>query len=121
MLNDLKKPPTDRIPVHSWLRTPTIVRTEVIALVQELAEVKRRLEKAEAQLRRSSQNSSQPPSQDKPGHKPILEDEPGAKRRTRGGQRGHTGHQRPLLPIEQVDEVVVHRPVQCAECGTLLL
>ena len=65
MPNDLK-PPTERIPLQSWIRTPKIVRTELIALVQELAEVKRRLEKAEEQLRRNSQNSSQPPAQDKP-------------------------------------------------------
>ncbi len=120
MPNDLK-PPIDRIPVPSWIRTPKIVRTELIALVQELAEVKRRLEKAEEQLRRNSQNSSQPPSQDKPDHKPVREDEPGAKVRRRGGQKGHAGHQRPLIPVEQVDKVVVHRPVQCAQCGALLL
>src|SRR5690348_16298264 len=66
MPNDLK-PPTDRIPLPSWIRTPKIVRTEMLGLVRELAEVNRRLEKAEEQLRRNSQNSSQPPSQDKPG------------------------------------------------------
>ena len=105
MPDDLK-PPTERIPLPSWIRTPKIVRTEMMALVQELAEVKRRLEKAEEQLRRNSQNSSQPPSQDKPGHKPSPEDEPGAKRRTRGGQKGHAGHQRALQLDARVHLVV---------------
>jgi transposase len=114
-------PPTERIPLQSWVRTPKVVRAEFRALVQELTEVKQRLEKAEGQLRRNSQNSSQPSSQDKPSHKPVRGDEPGTQRRTRGGQPGHPGYQRRLLPVDQVNEVVVHRAIQCAQCGALLL
>jgi transposase len=114
-------PPTERIPPKTWARTPKLVRAEMVALVQELAEVKQRLAKAEEQLRRNSQNSSQPPSQDKPGQRPAQEDGSGLKAKRRGGQCGHLGHYRALIPIEQVDKVVVHRPVQCARCGALLL
>jgi transposase len=69
----------------------------MIALAQELAEIKQRLAEAEEQLRRNSQNSSQPPSQDQPGHAPGKEDGSVLKARQRGGQRGHTGHHRALL------------------------
>jgi Family of unknown function (DUF6444) len=120
MPDDLK-PPTERIALHSWIRTPKIVRAELMSLVREPVEVKRRLEKAAEQLRRNSQNSSQPASQDKPGHQPVPEDGPHGKIRIRGGPKGHVGHQRPVIPVEQVDEVVVHRPMACAWCGALLL
>jgi transposase len=92
----------------------------MVAMAQELAAVKERLEKVEEQLRRNSQNSSQPPSQDQPSHKPVREGTLPSTRQ-RGGQRGHVGHCRSLLPIEQVDQIIVHRPVACAQCGALLL
>jgi transposase len=92
----------------------------MVAMAQELAAVKQRLEKVEEQLRRNSQNSSQPPSQDPPNQKPVQEDA-SPSRRKRGGQRGHVGHCRRLLPIGQVDQLIVHRPVECAQCGAMLL
>ncbi len=115
------KPPTERIPTQAWARTPKVVRLEVVALVQELADVKARLAKAEEQLRRNSRNSSQPPSQDKPEQKAPAEVEQGRTKRRSGGQTGHTGHRRPLLPVEAVNKVVVHHPTHCAQCGALLL
>ena len=36
--------------------------------------------------------------------------------RTAGGQKGHDGHQRPLVPPERVDEVIELRPTLCATC-----
>ena len=36
--------------------------------------------------------------------------------RRRGGQPGHPGHTRTLIPVEDVDEVVVIKPEQCAHC-----
>jgi len=41
--------------------------------------------------------------------------------RKSGGQAGHEGHGRTLLPLSQVDEVVEVRPLACAGCGALLL
>jgi transposase len=115
------QPPTERISASAWSRTPKVVREEVVALVQELAEVKARLAKAEEQLRRNSHNSSQPSSQDKPEQKQTSQAEPTKLKRKRGGQTGHAGRQRPLVGLEAVDEVVVHRPEHCAACGALLL
>src|SRR6266511_459879 len=37
--------------------------------------------------------------------------------RGRGGQPGHEGRHRRLLPPEQVDEVVEHWPVRCRSCA----
>jgi transposase len=115
------QPPMERISVRTWGRTPKVVREELLALTQELAEVKARLAKAEEQLRRNSHNSWQPPWQDTAEQKQATEAEQPKKKRQRGGQVGHVGRQRPLLPLAAVDKVVVHRPVQCAQCGALLL
>lgn len=95
------KPPTERIPAKAWARTPKVVRVEMVALVQELADVKARLAKAEEQLRRNSRNSSQPPSQDKAEQKAPAEPEQGRVKRRRGGQLGHAGHRRLLLRLTQ--------------------
>lgn len=87
--------------------------------VGELVEANERLEARVAELERrlnqSSRNSSLPPSQDPPSAPPR----PGKKGsgRGRGGQLGHEGRHRRLLPPEQVDEVVEHWPVRCRSCA----
>ncbi|MGH3091580.1 MAG: IS66 family transposase, partial [Gaiellaceae bacterium] len=87
--------------------------------VGELIEANRRLEvrvaELERRLNRSSRNSSLPPSQDPPSAPPRPK-QPG-RRRKPGGQPGHEGHRRPLLPLERVDEVVEHWPERCRACA----
>src|SRR5512132_2324160 len=86
--------------------------------VGELVEANQRLEarvvELERRLNRSSRNSSLPPSQDPPSAPPR----PGGKSsgRGRGGQPGHEGRHRRLLPPEQVDEIVEHWPDRCRSC-----
>jgi len=80
------------------------------AMVQALQEHNRALQE---QLYQTSRNSSRPPASDPPqSERPHR---PRSKRR-RGGQPGHPGHTRSLLPVEEVDEVVVIKPEQCAHC-----
>lgn len=38
------------------------------------------------------------------------------RRRQPGGQKGHPGHQRPLVPPERVDEQIEHHPSDCRRC-----
>jgi hypothetical protein len=65
-------------------------------------------------LGRSSRNSSQPPSADSPSAPPRRgKDSSGRKQ---GGQSGHEGKGRPLLPAWAVDEVVEHWRTDCV-CG----
>ena len=87
------------------------LEARIAALERENAELK-------ARLGRDSRNSSRPPSSDPPGSRPKPRGEPGQRRP--GGQPGHPGHHRPLLPPEQVDRLVVLRPVHCANCGAPL-
>jgi transposase len=50
---------------------------------------------------------------------PTRTREPSGPPRKRGGQPGHPGHHRPL--VDDVDEVVVYKPISCEKCGALLL
>ncbi len=86
-------------------------REAAVALLMrigELVEANRRLEarvaELERRLKRSSRNSSLRPRR------------PGSGRE-RGGQPGHEGKNRPLLPLERVDEVVEHWPERCRACA----
>src|SRR6266511_2637998 len=94
---------------------------ELVEANQRLVDANERLEarvaELERRLNRSSRNSSLPPSQDPPSAPPR----PGGKRsgRGRGGQLGHEGRHRRLLPAERVDEVVEHWPERCRSCAQL--
>src|SRR5215211_3199469 len=87
--------------------------------VGELVEANERLEarvaELERRLRRSSRNSSLPPSQDPPSAPPRPR-QPGSGGK-RGGQPGHEGRHRPLLPLERVEQVVAHWPERCRSCA----
>jgi transposase len=81
------------------------------ALSREVATLKEENAKLRAQLHQSSLNSSRPPSTDgpevkRPPRKP--------KGRRRGGQPGHEGAERKLLPP---DKVVDHIPKRCRQCA----
>ena len=80
------------------------------AMVQALQEHNRALQE---QLHQTSRNPSRPPASDPPQSERLHR--PRRKRR-RGGQPGHPGHTRLLLPVEEVDEVVVLKPAQCTHC-----
>src|SRR6266542_5608607 len=80
------------------------------AMVQAFQEQNRALQE---QLNQTSRNSSRPPSSDPPqSQRPTR---PRGQRR-RGGQPGHPGQTRTLVPVEDVDEVVVLKPKQCSGC-----
>jgi transposase len=85
----------------------------------ELVEANQRLEarvaELERRLNRSSRNSSLPPSQDPPSAPPRRRGKRSG--RGRGGQPGHEGRHRRLLPAEQVDEVIEHWPERCRSCA----
>ncbi len=86
-----------------------------------------RVRRLEEQARASSRTSSKPPSQDPPKTrqqrraearakaKALLQEE--AERRRAGGQPGHPGAGRALLPEDQVDEIVDHYPDCCQVVG----
>ena len=90
------------------------LEAQVAALTKQVAEL---LEI----VGRNSRNSHLPPSTDPPGTRGgqgTGKGKPG--QRTRGGQPGHGGSHRVLLPPEQVDEVVDFYPSHCEGCARAL-
>ncbi len=72
----------------------------------------------ERELGKNSSNSSRPPSSDSPTQrdKNRQKQRRKASGRKRGGQPGHKGHARDLVPIEAVDGVEHHFPCECENC-----
>ena len=107
-------------PPELWERTPPEVQAYSRTLESRIATFKAMVHTLQArgctlqeQLNHTSRNSSRPPSSDPPpSQRPSR---PRGKRR-RGGQPGHPGHTRPLVPVAEVDEVVVLKPEQCQGC-----
>jgi transposase len=87
---------------------------QIQRLEKRVAEQEERIAQLERRLGRSSRNSSQPPSADPPGTPPRRGKDPSGRKR--GGQPGHEGKGRPLLPAWAVDELVDHWPRICG-CG----
>lgn len=67
--------------------------------------------------RATASNSSLPPSANPPGARPPVVKKPTG--RSSGAQRGHAGKSRVLVPVEQVHNVVGHRPAVCRGCQAL--
>jgi transposase len=90
-------------------------------------ELEDRIRRLEEQARRDSRTSSTPPSADPPTTRQQRRAEARAKakellrgdreRRKAGGQEGHSGAGRGLVPEDQVDEIVEHYPPACRGCG----
>ena len=90
-------------------------REAVIETLLSLAARIRELEKTVAKLTQNSSNSSRPPSSDPPWNKK----EPSRKtpnKRKQGGQPGHKGKKRELLPPEMVTETHNLFPEMCSCC-----
>jgi transposase len=107
---------------EEWAQVPESVLKLIEELVrrmdkieQEMAALRTENELLKEQLARTSANSSQPPSKNPQGFKPNRKEPTGKKR---GGQIGHTGHERKLYPLEMCQEVINHYPQQCSKCGT---
>lgn len=75
----------------------------------------RELERIIASLTRNSSNSSRPPSSDPPGIAKNKRKKP--SRRKQGGQPGHKGKKRELLPPEEMDEIHDIFPEHCECCN----
>jgi transposase len=93
------------------------LEAQVEKLTARVARQDERIAQLERQVKRSSRNSSQPPSVDPLSMAPRRGKDPSGRKR--GAQDGHEGAGRELLPAAVVDDVVVHWPVGCG-CGYVL-
>jgi hypothetical protein len=120
VISDLNKENRD-------LRKKTIEDANKIAELERKAEVLKRevgdrdkkiddLEHQLAGFKKDSSNSSKPPSSDGPAAKKRVHPQRKKSGRKPGGQPGHPGHSRPLVPTEQVNRVIVMLPDSCKCC-----
>lgn len=94
------------------------LRAQNAALKAQVEQLTARVAALEEQLRKSSRNSSKPPSSDGPKAPPRPGKPPSARKP--GGQPGHDRHVRPLVPADKVNKRVVVKPHCCGECGERL-
>ena len=117
------KPP---IAVELWNRIPTFIQTVLLTLISRLFEqiaylketIKAQNAKIE-ELNKNSTNSSLPPSKDKPNVK-RAKPKNNKRKRKKGAQKGHEKHQRPLVPTDQVNEIIPCKPTDCENCAATL-
>ncbi|MGH8065507.1 MAG: IS66 family transposase [Candidatus Entotheonellia bacterium] len=105
-----------------WDQTPAAVQDYGAALEARVAVLEtavRRLEVVVQHLtehvQQNSRNASRPPSSDPPqAPGKASRREPSGRRP--GGQPGHEGHTRALVPVEEVDAVIPVKPERCSRC-----
>lgn len=104
---------------EEWEQTPKAVQEFVLSLVVSVQELESEVAVLRERVNRNSRNSSQPPSGDGPevSRKPRRRAKSGRKR---GGQPGHKGTKRKLVPVEQVKESHDVKPEACHRCGHAL-
>jgi len=87
-----------------------IARNDPEIIVEVLLQMGTRIEDLErkiALLTRDSSNSSKPPSSDGPAAKPKARPPMKSKKRKPGGQPGHKGSNRDLIPTQKADVVIL--------------
>ena len=89
-------------------RQVEILLARVATLEAENAELRRRLGE-------NSSNSSKPPSSDAPAERAARPGAPPSGKR-RGGQPGHKGSKRTLVPASEVDSITECYPAHCRRC-----
>jgi transposase len=118
-VSELPRPPEELL-----AQTPPAVRAYLEVLEARSVEQEARIAALEARLRQDSTTSSRPPSSDPPGTQAQRRAPPpssgGEQGRRPGGQPGHPGHHRSLVPEERVDRLVIVEPERCRGCGTAL-
>ena len=107
--------PLPPLPSDLWDRLPPEAQVYIEALVTRVSALEATVRELTERVQQDSQNSSRPPSSDRPSRKrrPRRRQPSG---RAPGGQPGYQGQTRQLVPVEQVDEVIILKPTECATC-----
>ena len=113
----ISMPPELPLSSEDWERTLPAVQALIVALWEEVQALRVKVGELSERVGQHSRNSSRPPSSDPPG---APERERKVSGRKAGGQPGHRGEGRKLLPVEEVDEVVEVKPEVCGKCGHVL-
>lgn len=113
------------VSTDDWARTPEAVQLALHSLLdivhtqsQQLHDLETLVRELQAKLGQTSRTSSKPPSSDPPAA-PPRPPRPSSNRKP-GGQPGHPGQQRALVPPDQVQTTIELLPHQCPTCQTPL-
>lgn len=103
------------LPQDVWAHTPAEAQAYIRALEARLTALEATVQRLLERLRMDSQNSSQPPSSDRPAPRsPRRRQAPSGRKP--GGQPGHQGQTRALVPLEDVKAVLPVKPTHCGRC-----
>ena len=91
------------------------VRALLAAREARVAELEARLADLEERLGRNPRNSSMPPSAEGPSKPPVNRQQRRAEARRQGKQPGSEGKH--LAQVADPDEVLLHAPPACPDCG----
>ncbi len=101
------------LPADIWEQTPPEAQAYIQALEARVVALEDTIAALQEQLNQTSRNSSRPPSSDPPSS--PRPKRPRSQRR-RGGQPGHPGQTRTLIPVEEIDQIVPLKPERCQDC-----
>ena len=102
-------------PAVIWARIPPEAQAYIRALESRVTALATTIQQLREQVQQNARTSSRPPSSDPPqalSQRPRRE--PTGRRP--GGQPGHAGQARALVPVEEVDVVVPVKPERCHHC-----
>ena len=109
------------------LKTVLMHNQELVEQIKNLTEQNQKLTEQNEQLSqkvieliqerdKNSRNSNKPPSSDGLGNRRSIRKKKKTTGRKKGGQPGHKGNYRKLLPVEEVDEIINVYPDLCEIC-----
>ena len=104
------------LPSDIWDRTPPEAQAYIEALVARVTALEATVKDLTERSEQNSHNSSRPPSSDGPSKKKRERRRRQPSGRGVGGQPGHRGQTRELIPVDEVDEVIALKPSSCAVC-----
>jgi transposase len=109
-------------PSELWQQIPAAVQDYIHALEARVTALEAAIQRLEAtvqplteRLQQDSRTSSRPPSSDPPQATTKRPRRDPSGRRA-GGQPGHEGQARALVPVEEVDVVISVKPERCRRC-----
>ena len=111
-----EKRTTITIPPELDAEMTPAVRAFVEVLLARIESLETEVSELKRLIGMNPQNASLPPSSEHPHTKKRMPKRKSSGRK-RGGQKGHTKHQRTLVPSEQVTETITLRPPHCRRCG----